>query len=101
MTTTGRPAGGLDDDSRPRRTATAETRREGDLVSVRVRGERSWHQLNPTAGALWELCDGATALREMFTAAEEAFDASPEVIRAEIVTALGDLRSAGLLVILD
>lgn len=53
--------------------------------------------LNPTALALWELCDGQTAVDEMVAAVTELFGLAPERARADVVTALADMVAVGVI----
>lgn len=80
-------------------------RRVGDAVVHRVEGgavlwwddPRDAVRLNPTALALWELCDGNTTVDEMVTAVCALFAVEPDRARDEVRTALSDMREAGML----
>ena len=53
--------------------------------------------LDPTALALWELCDGETSVDEMTLAVCALFDAEPETVRPDITAVLDKLDAAGML----
>lgn len=53
--------------------------------------------LNPTAAALWALCDGQTTVAEIVAAATELFSAEPTAIQADIVATLNQLQAQGLI----
>jgi hypothetical protein len=53
--------------------------------------------LNPTALALWELCDGSTTTEEMVLAVCELFEVGQPRARDEVSRALADMRAVGLL----
>ena len=82
---------------RPRRAAHVTERREGSMVTVYHRLTGQAHALNPTAYAIWELCDGETLVEEMAAAvadltglaASEAFD--------QVTRTLTDLAAARLI----
>jgi hypothetical protein len=79
-------------------------RREGVTV-VRVDGETllvddvngTQHLLNPTAHALWELCDGSTSVEEMIGAILQLFAVDRGVVRDDVAHALSQLTDLGLL----
>ena len=53
--------------------------------------------LNPTALALWELCDGQTAVTEMVDAVCALFEVDPDRARADVESALTDMVAAGVI----
>lgn len=70
---------------------------EGDAVLVvPTRSRQVPVRLNPTAMALWELCDGETLIEEMVVAVCDLFTIDPEQARADVETALRELRAAEL-----
>ncbi len=84
--------------SRPARTAdVAVRRRRGNTVYLVRTGAERVYELNDTAFAIWELCDGETAVREMVEAASELFAASPQSLERDVLTALAELRDDGLI----
>lgn len=52
--------------------------------------------LNPTALALWELCDGRTDVAEMVDAVCVLFEVEPEQARADVEAALADMVAVGV-----
>lgn len=52
--------------------------------------------LNPTARAIWELCDGSTHPREMVAAICDVFEVSHGVATADVGAALDQLTEVGL-----
>ena len=53
--------------------------------------------LNPTAVALWELCDGATEVAEMVEAICILFAVDPAQAQADVESALSDMAAAGVI----
>lgn len=56
------------------------------------------HVLNPTARAVWELCDGTTTLDELVDAICQVFSVSHGVALRDVAAVLADLEGAGLVV---
>ena len=87
----------------PRHAAGVELRPAGDgalLVGghdVADGADARGLALDPTAVALWDLCDGETTVEEMTLAVCALFDASPETARSDITAVLDTLAAAGLL----
>lgn len=77
--------------TRPRRRSDAPAVLSGDSTDS---GEI---ELNATAYAIWELCDGETTVTEMVEASQELFDAPGEVIAADVRAILDELDRAGLI----
>lgn len=84
--------------SRPLRVDHVGVQRAGDdsEVLLRPEGADQVFVLNETAFALWELCDGSTAVHEMVAAASELFAASPESLEHDVLAALHELAQDGL-----
>jgi hypothetical protein len=59
------------------------------------------HVLNPTARAVWELCDGMTTLDELAAAICQVFSVSPEVAAADVSAVIEQLVAAELVVWAD
>jgi hypothetical protein len=79
-------------------------RRRGD-IELREDGARAWlvdpqtattHGLNPTARAIWELCDGTTTVDELVRAIGEVFDVPPSSARADVEAIIAQLQGTGL-----
>lgn len=68
--------------------------RDSTLVSA---DEVTIHLLNPTARAIWDLCDGATRPREMIAAICVVFSVGRERATIEVVRTLRELAEAGLI----
>ncbi len=82
---------------RPRRTAVGNIHRYGQGAVVSSgRASRSV-ALNPTALALWELCDGNTTVREMVDAVCELFAIETERARMDVESALAQMYAAGVI----
>jgi hypothetical protein len=65
--------------------------------SVLVHADREeTHLLNPTARAIWELCDGQTQADEMAGAICQVFAVSWDVAIADVARALDVLTEVGL-----
>lgn len=62
-----------------------------------VRGPTAKVALNPTALALWELCDGMTDVDEMVSAVCRLFAVDREGARNDVECALADMQSAGVI----
>lgn len=55
------------------------------------------HVLNPTARAIWELCDGVTLPAEMVAAICEVFAITPERASVDVDRTLEELTRVGLI----
>lgn len=56
-------------------------------------------RLNDTAAAVWELCDGATTVREMLVAMGQLWAAPPSVLAKDVLPVVRDLVTAGSLLL--
>jgi len=76
--------------TRPRRSADRPSARSrtGAVVAPGV-------ALNPTALALWELCDGSTSIEEMVSAVAELFALPTGQARRDVETALLQMLETG------
>jgi hypothetical protein len=54
------------------------------------------HELNPTARAVWELCDGTTTVDELIDAIRQVFSVEREVALADVTAVVDRLEAAGL-----
>jgi hypothetical protein len=86
----------VDQASLPARRADVRLVHEGHDCVLATPGATATHLLNPTARALWELCDGTTEPREMVAAVCELFSVSYEVAASDVGAALEALTHAGL-----
>jgi coenzyme PQQ synthesis protein D (PqqD) len=82
---------------RPRRVSDSHVVRQKD-GAVLLRDDKGAEvALNPTAHALWELCDGRTDVDEIVGAVCELFAITPEQARADVRQALADMQAAGVI----
>lgn len=77
--------------------------RSPDVVAERSGNDHIVHRdthedfaLNPTAFALWELCDGRTTVREMVLAVYDLFDVTMEQAHRDVTEGLARMREAGI-----
>ena len=84
---------------RPQRTSNEPVERwpEGAVVVPGAPDSPGALALNPTALALWELCDGHTAVTEMVDAVCVLFEVDPARARDDVETALREMVSAGVI----
>lgn len=54
------------------------------------------HLVNPTARAIWELCDGTTTVDELVSAICQLFDVSRATAAADVRQVIEELETAGL-----
>ena len=82
---------------RPRRTTARPLERgpKGAVVVPAVADPPV--ALNPTALALWELCDGRTDVAEMVEAICLLFEVEPTRARADVESALADMVAVGVI----
>jgi hypothetical protein len=81
----------------PRRRTDVVLVEDGRDSVLIVADQDATHVLNPTARAIWELCDGLTQPQEMIDAICEVFAVSPETARADVERALDGLNAADLI----
>ena len=68
-----------------------------DTRSVLIKVEEDVaHVLNPTARAVWELCDGTTTLDELVDAICQVFSVPHGVALRDVAAVLAQLEDAGL-----
>jgi hypothetical protein len=88
--------------SRPARPAGYRVHGTGESTTVVVIGPpEAAFQLNDTALALWELCDGRTTVAEMVGAASVLFAERPAALARDVLVALEELQRDGLIVDTD
>lgn len=83
-------------DATPRRHGQAWVRRGSDDTAVYNPDTGTLHVLNPSALAIWELCDGATTGREMAEAVAELTALDLEAAASDVAAALSQLASQEL-----
>jgi hypothetical protein len=83
--------------SKPRRTVEAPAERWSGGAVLRPPVQGPPVALNPTALALWELCDGQTAVAEMVEAVSTLFALDPGRARTDVENALEDMLAAGVI----
>lgn len=83
--------------SRPARVDGVEVARRDGKAYLRPMGADRVYELNDTAFALWELCDGETSVREMVQAVDDLFAGPSEDLARDVLSALEELASDGLL----
>lgn len=81
----------------PRRRDDVAVVDRGDHSVLIVVGDDSPHVLNPTARALWDLCDGVTTVEEVVAAMCAVFDVDRATAETDIRSALARFADAGLL----
>lgn len=88
--------------SRPQRRDDVRVHGTGDTTSVLTdeRGAAAF-QLNDTALALWELCDGRTSVAEMVGAITLLFAEEPASLQHDVLAALRVLLQDGLIIDTD
>jgi hypothetical protein len=84
-------------ESNPRRLGEVWTRQEGDQTAVFDPSTGRLTRLNPSALAIWELCDGETEPSEIVDALVELTGRSQAEIALEVETTIGELQDLGLL----
>lgn len=85
-------------DPRPLRKGQAWIRRGTDDVAVYNPDDGRLHVLNPSALAIWELCDGATAISEIAEAVAEATGIPLPRAKADVECAISQFQAVGLVV---
>ena len=80
----------------PRRVGQVWVRRESDEAAIWDPDTQTLHRLNPSALAIWELCDGDTTEEEIVGAVVEVTDASLSQATEDVRSTLATLRAAGL-----
>lgn len=84
------------DDARPIRKGQAWVQRDGDQTAVFNPETGFLHMLNPSALAIWELCDGETTAAEMAAAIDEVTGLGTEASLTDVRSGLTSLRDADL-----
>jgi len=82
--------------TKPLRHGQAWVRRGSDDTAVYNPDTATLHLLNPSALAIWELCDGETTVEEMAVAVSELARVSLDAAESDVSAALTQLENAGL-----
>jgi len=82
---------------RPQRSERAAKQREGETVSVKLIGSNEGVTLNPTAMAIWDLCDGNRSVDEIHAELAAGFQADAGLIGRDLRKTLDSFAAAGLL----
>jgi Coenzyme PQQ synthesis protein D (PqqD) len=82
---------------RPRRRPEVWLRHEGDGGAVYDPDTAHVHPLNPSALAIWHLCDGETEPEEMVAAICQVSKMHPDVVADDVARTLVEFHQAGLL----
>ena len=81
----------------PTQNGQAWVRRGSDDTAVFNAETETLHVLNPSALAIWELCDGSTTGAEMAGAIAELTDLGINAAAADVAIALDELAQRGLI----
>ncbi len=82
---------------RPRRRAGVRVGRVLDQTVLEVPGRADALSLNPSAAAIWELCDGARGLADLTRELATRFHLSPDDLRSDVQSVIDRLESVGAL----
>jgi hypothetical protein len=80
----------------PRRRNDVELRDDGHDTWLVSNETHATHRLNPTARAIWELCDGTTTLDELAGAICEIFDVPRDVAISDVREVVDQFSAADL-----
>jgi hypothetical protein len=69
---------------------------EGEVVILDREGGKV-HQLNPTAGCVWNSCDGTSTVGSIAERLAATFDVAPEKALRDVEALLQELQGLGLL----
>jgi hypothetical protein len=84
-------------DERPRQRPELSARVLGEEVIILDRAVNQVHQLNASAGFIWQRCDGQHTPGGLADAVVAAFEIDAETARGAVLTALRRFRQLGLL----
>lgn len=82
---------------RPRRRDEVRIRRAGSETTAYDPSSSAIHLLNPSALAIWELCDGETTPYEIAEAVSEVTGRPIDEVEAEVEQAVTALEELGLI----
>lgn len=81
----------------PRRRSNLVTRQiEGEVV-ILDREAGKVHQLNPTAGSVWNSCDGSSSARSIAERLAASFCVNPDMALRDVEMLLQEFQRLGLL----
>lgn len=91
---------------RPMTALDERLRRQDGILSQEVQDQTvllrpddgGYYALDEAGAMIWELCDGHRSLDDVVTALCARFDAAREVVAADVLEFVGDLRRERLLV---
>jgi hypothetical protein len=90
-------AGPVPGDDRPTQRPDLRVRAVESEVLVLDHAARRIHQLNTTAGFVWQRCDGRHTLGDIADDLARSFRVDPETARGAVVDSLGRFTELGLL----
>ena len=85
-----------DEQPLPRRREGVRLRGEGRDALLVAPGQSTAYALNPTARAVWELCDGTTTIEELTDAICQVFAVERSTAVADVMAVLEGLEASGL-----
>lgn len=85
-------------DSYPRRQEQIIVQKGSQEVLLFNMDDGSYYSLNEVGNRIWELCDGTHGMAEMVGMLAKEYDAPAEMIKADILEVLEDLRTKNLVV---
>jgi hypothetical protein len=83
-------------DRLPRRRADVELHEDGAQTRLFSPGSGGAHELNPTARAIWELCDGTVTVAELVDAIRQVFNVPAATARGDVEAVIDQLEAADL-----
>ena len=83
-------------DRLPRRRADVQMHQDGFRTRLVSGVSGGAHALNPTARAIWELCDGTVTVAELVDAIRQVFDVPAETARADVEAVIDQFEAADL-----
>ena len=82
---------------RPRRRTGVRVGRVLDQTVLEIPGRADVLSLNPSAAAIWDLCDGARGLADVTRELANRFHLTPEDLRSDVHSVIDRLESVGAL----
>jgi len=82
----------------PRRQQQIIAQKGSQEVLLFNMDDGSYYALNEVGTRIWELCDGTHGMAEMVSMLAKEYDAPAEMIEADILEVLEDLRTKNLVV---